>query len=132
MSADLGEAAPASWARPCRGCHSSCWSICCSCRSACGIALIWANVWPESYFRFSYAAAFAVNDVAMVFFFGLMTKEVVEATAPGGVLHPWRRALMPIFASIGVAVVPALLHVWLADRFDEPAARPGMAGDPGR
>ena len=46
------------------------------------IALVWANTGPESYFRFSYAAAFVVNDVAMVFFFGLMTKEVVQATAP--------------------------------------------------
>ena len=52
------------------------------------IALVWANTFPESYFRFSYAAALAVNDIAMVFFFALMTKEVVEATAPGGVLHP--------------------------------------------
>ena len=47
------------------------------------IALAWANLAAESYFRFSYAAAFAVNDVAMVFFFAVMTKEVVEATAPG-------------------------------------------------
>jgi hypothetical protein len=62
------------------------------------IALVWANTGPESYFRFSYAAAFVVNDVAMVFFFGLMTKEVVQATAPGGVLHPWRRALLPVIA----------------------------------
>ena len=38
----------------------------------------------------------------MVFFFGLMTKEVVEATAPGGVLHPWRRALLPVIAAVGV------------------------------
>ena len=68
---------------------------------------------PESYFRFSYAAAFAVNDVAMVFFFGLMTKEVVEATAPGGVLHPWRRVLLPVVASIGLTLVPALIHVAL-------------------
>ena len=55
------------------------------------IALVWVNTRPESYYRFAYAAGFAVNDVAMVFFFALMVKEVVEATAPGGVLHPWRR-----------------------------------------
>ena len=40
----------------------------------------------------------------MVFFFALMTKEVVEATAPGGVLHPWRRALLPVIAAIGATV----------------------------
>jgi NhaA family Na+:H+ antiporter len=85
-----------------------------------GIALIWANIWPESYFQTSYAAAFAINDVAMVFFFALMTKEVVEATAPGGVLHPWRRAWLPVIAAIGVATIPAWLHTNLVDYFDEP------------
>ena len=84
------------------------------------IALAWANLSAESYFRFSYAAAFAVNDVAMVFFFAVMTKEVVEATAPGGVLHSWRRVLMPVIASFGVALVPALIHLALVEPLDEP------------
>ena len=39
----------------------------------------------------------------MVFFFALITKEVVEATIPGGALHPWRRAAMPIAAAIGAS-----------------------------
>jgi NhaA family Na+:H+ antiporter len=87
------------------------------------IALIWSNTSPESYFRFSFASAFAVNDVAMVIFFALMTKEVVEATALGGVLHPWRRALLPVIASVGVVIVPALLQVTLAEPFEEPMLR---------
>jgi len=58
--------------------------------------------------------------VAMVFFFGLMTKEVVEATAPGGVIHSWRRVLLPVVASFGVALVPALIHLSLVEPFDEP------------
>ena len=90
-----------------------------------GIALAWANLWPESYFRFSYAAAFVVNDIALAFFFALMTKEVVEATAPGGVLHPWRRGLLPVIAAIGVAVISAQLHMWIAERFDEPMLSTG-------
>jgi len=85
------------------------------------IALVWANTAPESYFPFSYWIAFAVNDVAMMFFFGLMAKEVVEATAPGGVLHPWRRALLPVIASIGATVVPALLLIRAVDWLEEPA-----------
>src|SRR5262249_23143223 len=85
-----------------------------------GIALVWATVNPESYCPFSYTMAFAVNDVAMVFFFGLMTKEVVEATAPGGVLHSWRRATLPVVAAIGAAVVPALLYVQTVDLLDQP------------
>jgi NhaA family Na+:H+ antiporter len=84
------------------------------------IALVWVNMGPESYYRFTYAIAFAVNDVAMVFFFAVMTKEVVEATVPGGVLHPWRRAMLPVIASIGATLVPALIHVSAVDALDEP------------
>ena len=84
------------------------------------IALVWVNVAPESYFQFAYAVAFAVNDIAMVFFFGLITKEVVEATAPGGVLHPWRRALLPVVAAIGATAVPALLHIQIVEALEEP------------
>ena len=50
-------------------------------------ALVWANISRASYERFAHALHFVVNDVAMVFFFALATKEVVEATAPGGALH---------------------------------------------
>ena len=90
-----------------------------------GIAMIWANVRPESYFQFSYAAAFAVNDIALAFFFALMMKEVVEATAPGGVLHTWRRALLPVLVAIGVGAVTALLHIQAAEWFDEPMLATG-------
>ena len=89
------------------------------------IALVWANTLPESYFRFTYAIAFAVNDVAMVFFFALIAKEVVEATAPGGVLHPWRRALLPVVASIGATTLPALIHMRVVEALDEPMLAEG-------
>lgn len=89
------------------------------------IALVWVNTGPESYFRFAYAISFAVNDVAMVFFFALMTKEVVEATAPGGVLHTWRRTLLPVIASIGASVVPAVIHIRVVDALDEPMLAAG-------
>jgi NhaA family Na+:H+ antiporter len=84
------------------------------------IALAWVNLAPESYYRTTFAIAFVVNDIAIAFFFALITKEIVEATAPGGVLHPWRRGLLPVVASLGVAVVPALLHVQLVNALDEP------------
>jgi NhaA family Na+:H+ antiporter len=85
------------------------------------MALAWVNLFPESYYASTYALAFAVNDVGMVFFFALMTKEVVEATAPGGLLHPWRRVLLPCIAATGASVVSALIHVRLVDALDEPA-----------
>ena len=84
------------------------------------IALVWVNVAPESYFRFTFDIAFAVNDIAMVFFFAVMTKEIVEATAPGGVLHSWRKVLLPVATSIPAAGVPALLYVAAVDALDEP------------
>lgn len=84
------------------------------------IALAWVNTAPESYFIFTFAIAFGVNDVAMLLFFALMTKEVVEATATGGVLHPWRRALLPIVASVGATAVPALIYVRVVEALDEP------------
>jgi NhaA family Na+:H+ antiporter len=84
------------------------------------IALVWANTAPESYFRSTGAMSFLVNDVAMVVFFGVITKEVVEATVPGGVLHPWRRTLLPVIASVGATVVPALIYMKFVDWVDEP------------
>ena len=84
------------------------------------IALVWANTGPESYFRLTVPMTFLVNDVGMVVFFGLITKEVIEATVPGGVLHPWRRALLPVIASVGATVVPALIYMNFVDWIDEP------------
>ena len=84
------------------------------------IAIVWVNADPENYYQSTYAMTFAVNDIAMVFFFALMTKEVVEATAPKGVLHPWRRALLPVIAAIGATVVPALLYTQVVGLLDEP------------
>ena len=56
------------------------------------VALLWANISPDGYYRFAHRLEFSVNDIGMVFFFALATKEIVEATAPGGALHTWRRA----------------------------------------
>ena len=77
-------------------------------------ALLWANVAHDSYERFAHALHFLVNDVAMVFFFALATKEVVEATAPGGALHSPRRASVPMLAAVGGMAGPAGLYIALA------------------
>ncbi len=75
------------------------------------VALIWANTFDGSYARFAHAFQFIVNDVGMAFFFALATKEVVEATAPGGALDGWRRAALPVAAAVGGMIGPALLYV---------------------
>ena len=75
------------------------------------IALVWANLDPSSYARITGPLHFPVNDVAMVFFFGLAMKEIVEATAPGGALHTFRRAALPVVAAVGGMAGPAGLYV---------------------
>ena len=90
-------------------------------------ALIWANTAPESYTRVAAWVHFLVNDIAMVFFFALATKEVVEATAPGGALHSPRRASVPMVAAIGGMAAPAAIYVSLALAADTPELLRGWA-----
>ncbi|MFT5284159.1 MAG: NhaA family Na+:H+ antiporter [Planctomycetota bacterium] len=44
---------------------------------------------------------FLVNDIFMVFFFGIAAKEIAEACLPGGSLNPFKKALNPLFATLG-------------------------------
>jgi NhaA family Na+:H+ antiporter len=74
-------------------------------------ALAWANIDATSYLYASHALQFVVNDVAMVFFFALATKEVVEAMLPGGPLASPRQAGLPIFAAVGGMIAPALMFL---------------------
>src|SRR5207244_719018 len=67
------------------------------------IALVWANVSVKTYAPVARALQFPINDVGMVFFFALATKEVVEATAPGGALHTWRHAAIPFLLLLAIA-----------------------------
>jgi Na+:H+ antiporter, NhaA family len=89
------------------------------------LALVWANSYPDTYFPIAFDLDFFVTDVAMVLFFGVVTKEIVEATARGGVLHPWRRAALPVVAAAGVALMPVLLLAGTASFFGEPLVRWG-------
>jgi NhaA family Na+:H+ antiporter len=83
-------------------------------------AMVWANASAESYYEFAYTIDFWVNDVAMVLFFGLLMKEVVEAREAGGVLHSWRKTTMPAFAAAGAAIVPAAILPWFVRLTNEP------------
>jgi NhaA family Na+:H+ antiporter len=65
------------------------------------LALLWANTWPESYFRTAHALAFPVNEIGMAIFLGLITQEAIEAVMPGGALAAWRRWAMPLVAAAG-------------------------------
>jgi NhaA family Na+:H+ antiporter len=91
------------------------------------IALTWANLAPASYAFIAHSLEFPVNDVAMVFFFGLAAKEVVEATAPGGALHTWRRAALPVIAAVGGMATPALFYALCVRIVGVPALMRGWA-----
>ena len=90
-------------------------------------ALLWANTAPEVYFRFTGHAHFIVNDVGMTLFFALAAKEIVEATAPHGALHPVSKAALPVMAAIGGMAVPAAIYLALVTAFDVPQLRRGWA-----
>ena len=65
------------------------------------IALVWANVEAESYFRFAHALAFPVNEIAMAFFLALIAQELYEALMRGGALHAWQHRALPMIAAVG-------------------------------
>lgn len=83
------------------------------------IGLLWANVDPEPYFRFSHGAAFAVNEIAMVFFLGLMAQELFEALMPRGELHQWRYWSGSVVAAAGgLAAAVAAFWIFISARHE--------------
>jgi len=90
-------------------------------------ALLWANFDYELYVRVAHALEFPVNDIGMAFFFALATKEIVEATLPGGALSSPREAAVPIFAAIGGMAVPAGLYATQVFVTGKPDLMPGWA-----
>jgi Na+:H+ antiporter, NhaA family len=91
------------------------------------MALVWANIDWQSYRTVSQLLHFPTNEVGMALFFALATKEVVEATAPGGALHSPRRAALPLTAAIGGMIGPALIFLWLTISLDRPNLERGWA-----
>lgn len=75
------------------------------------VALVWANVDLEQYHEYAHLLHFGANDIGMVFFFALATKEVFEATLPGGPLSSPRQAAVPLIAAVGGMLAPAGLYL---------------------
>lgn len=82
------------------------------------VALAWANLEPEGYFRFAHRLMFPVNEIAMALVLALIAQELYEALMPGGALHRWRHRGLPVVAAIGGllgSILTFLLYVDLAD-----------------
>ena len=75
------------------------------------LGLAWANADPGGYAEFARVTRPFVNDGAMVFFFGLVMKEVYEAMLAGGPLSKPAEAAMPVLAAIGGMAAPASMYV---------------------
>jgi NhaA family Na+:H+ antiporter len=75
------------------------------------IALVWANLAPESYFTVAQRLTFWINDVAMALFFAVVAQEVYEEFMPGGALYHWRRWLLAVVAALGSMAGAGLVYL---------------------
>ena len=56
---------------------------------------------------------FLVNDIFMVFFFGIAAKEITEACLPGGALNPPSKAINPLCGTVGGVLGPVGVYLGL-------------------
>ena len=57
---------------------------------------------------------FLINQVFMVFFFGVAAKEITESVLPGGALNPASKAINPLLGTLGGVLGPVGLYFLLA------------------
>ncbi len=77
--------------------------------------LHWKPLGDVALFGHTLDLHFLVNDIFMVFFFGIAAKEITEAMLPGGSLNPLSKAINPLFATIGGVAGPVgvfFLGLW--------------------
>ena len=60
---------------------------------------------------------FLVNEVFMVFFFGIAAKEITESILPGGALNPIPKAINPLMGTLGGVFGPVGIFFLLAILF---------------
>jgi NhaA family Na+:H+ antiporter len=90
--------------------------------------LVYANVDYTSYhhmvdYQFGTAeilghkmtAHYLINDIFMVFFFGIAAKEITESVLPGGDLNPPSKAINPLLGTIGGVVGPVAVYLLLTN-----------------
>ncbi len=88
------------------------------------IALIWANTNYISLQQFLHWSPFGspfgpnhpinfhffINEIFMVFFFGIATQEIVQACLPGGALNPMKKAMNPLISTVGGVIGPVCVY----------------------
>ena len=56
---------------------------------------------------------FLINEIFMVFFFGIAAKEITESALPGGALNPMTKAINPLMGTLGGVLGPAGMYFLL-------------------
>ncbi len=56
---------------------------------------------------------FLINEIFMVFFFGVAAKEITQSLLPGGALNPIPKAINPLMGTLGGVLGPAGLYFLL-------------------
>lgn len=82
-------------------------------------ALIFANVMPEQYHNIIHGEwgntvlsfHWLINDVFMVFFFGIATVDLVDSLSEGGALNPLNKAVAPLMATLGGVLGPVAVFI---------------------
>ena len=95
-------------------------------------ALGWANFAPQSYHAFLFNPVlgrlnvhFITNDIFMVFFFGIAAVEITQSFLPGGDLHPVKKAVNPLLATVGGVLGPAVVYLVLNQAIGSDALQRG-------
>ncbi len=91
------------------------------------VAILFSNMYPHTYHEIVHhkfisgaywsTLHFLVNDIFMVFFFGIATVEIVESFLKGGALNPIRKAVNPLFGTIGGVIGPVAVFFILTALF---------------
>jgi len=83
-------------------------------------AMYWANFAQESYRSFVHGPLFGpisfgflVNEMFMVFFFGIAAVEITQSCLPGGDLNPPKKAVNPLLATLGGVLGPIIVYFTL-------------------
>lgn len=91
-------------------------------------AVLWANLDPAGYSNFnhehfigSFNFHFVANELFMALFFGIAAVEITQSCLPGGDLNPLKKALNPLFATVGGVVGPVVVYFLLNSVVGSPA-----------
>ncbi|MRR07269.1 MAG: sodium:proton antiporter [Deltaproteobacteria bacterium] len=95
-------------------------------------AVLWANLDPAGYAHFdhnkyfgSLSFHFVANELFMVLFFGIAAVEITQSCLPGGDLNPLKKAINPLFATVGGVVGPVVVYFLLNAVVGSPALANG-------